>query len=328
MNEIDQILLNIDKDDDDKFFHGNESEAKRNDELSQLIESLDDKIARNETGQDGEPAETKEPVKPGPGHAEPHDTVPEAEEETDAKAYEAVAGVKFTLRGTKNWNRREPYIIAVDAAGYRNDLDSLQKSFFFVEAFSEQEAMKQRIKQEIVAFLRKPSGHVTEQYAGFIFKKISVAAGTLSENFKLDPESEKLFIYHIGPLTVYKYLKDDFYQNKYGYCYKYLPGNKAARFFPDEFIKTTVLKWFEENINTLNLPFDSIQRYEEMKKIASRKYYNDLRTFNTRLEQLNSKLGPEKSISRIKLFQIKGIQWFGHLNIEVYRRFIGGTIFM
>jgi hypothetical protein len=137
-----------------------------------------------------------------------------------------------------------------------------------------------------------------------------------------------LFRSHIGPLTVYKFFKDDFYQNKYGYCYKYLPGNKAARFFPDEFIKATVLKWFEENINTLRLPFDSIHKYEEMKKLATRKYYNDLRTFNTRLDQLNSKLGADKSISRIKLFQVKGIQWFGHLNLEVYRRFIGGTIFM
>lgn len=328
MNEIDQILLNIDKDDDDNFFHGNESENKRNDELSQLIESLDDKIAKNESIQEGEPPEVLDAEKSGHGSDAAHGAVSEAEQEAEVRANEAFAGGMFTLRGSKSWNRREPYIIAVDPDGYRNDLESLQKSFFFVEASSDHEAMKQKIKQEIVAFLRKPSGHITEQYTDFIFKKISVAAGTLSENFKLDPESEKLFIYHIGPLTVYKYLKDDFYQNKYGYCYKYLPGNKAARFFPDEFIKTTVLKWFEQNINILNLPFDSIQRYEEMKKIASRKYYNDLRTFNTRLDQLNSKLGAEKSISRMKLFQVKGIQWFGHLNIEVYRRFFGGTIFM
>lgn len=325
MNEIDQILLNIDKDDDDSFFHGNQSEAKRNDELSQLIESLDDKISRSETGNEGEPAEVRDA---GEGHDEAHGAVSEAEHDTEIKGYEPVPGGIFTLRGSKNWNRREPYIIAMDPDGYGNDLESLQKSFFFVEASSDQEALKQKIKQEIVAFLRKPSGHITEQYADFIFKKISVAAGALADNFKLDQEAEKLFIYHIGPLTVYKYLRDDFYLNKYGYCYKYLPGNKAARFFPDDFIKATVMKWFEENINTLNLPFDSIQKYEEMKKIAARKYYNDLRTFNTRLDQLNSKLGADKSISRMKLFQVKGFQWFGHLNIEVYRRFIGGTIFM
>ncbi len=328
MNEIDQILLNIDKDDDDHFFHGNQSEAKRDDELSQLIESLDDKLARSEPGNEGEPAEVREAGKPGEGHDEAHGSVSEAEQEAEIRASEPVPGGIFTLRGSKNWNRREPYIIAVDPDGYRNDLESLQKSFFFVEASSDQEAMKQKIKQEIVAFLRKPSGHITEHYADFIFKKISVAAAALAENFKLDQESERIFIYHIGPLTVYKYLKDDFNLNKYGYCYRYLPGNKAARFFPDDFIKATVMRWFEENINTLSLPFDSIQKYEEMKTIAARKYYNDLRTFNTRLDQLNSKLGADKSISRMKLFQVKGIPWFGHLNIEVYRRFMGGTIFM
>ncbi len=328
MNEIDQILSNIDKDDDEKFFQGQGADVKRNDEISKLIESLDTKDDKSENRQDGETAEIQEAVKTG---TDPEDTaVPAvgAEPGDGNKILETPAGGIFTLRGSKNWNRHEPYIMSVDPAGYRNDVESLQKSFFFVEDPADHDAIKQKIKQEIVAFLRKPSGNVTDRYSDFICKKISVMVRELSENFKLDQDVETLFIYHIGPLTVYRYLKDDFNHKKYGYCYKYLPGNKAARFFPDDFIKTTVLKWFEENINTLSLPFDSIQKYEEMKKIASRKYYNDLRTFNTRLDQLNTKLGAEKSISRIKLFQVKGNEWFGQLNLQVYRRFIGGTIFM
>ena len=328
MNEIDQILSNIDKDDDEKFFQGHEADVKRNDELSELIESLDAQDYKSENRQDGETAEIQEDVKIRSGHEDAPAPAAEAEPLESTGAVDTQAGGVFTLRGSKNWNRHEPYIISVDPVGYRNDVESLQKSFFFVEDPSDHDAIKQKIKQEIVAFLRKPSGNVTERYADFICKKISLMVRELSENFKLDQDVETLFVYHMGPLTVYRFLKDDFNQNKYGYCYKYLPGNKAARFFPDDFIKTTILKWFEENINTLSLPFDSIQKYEEMKKIASRKYYNDLRTFNTRLDQLNSKLGGEKSLSRIKLFHVKGIPWFGHLNLEVYRRFIGGTIFM
>ncbi len=328
MNEIDQILSNIDKDDDDKFFQEHGANAKRNDEISQLIESLDGQNDKSENSRDGEPAEINDAGKLETGHEEPHAAASEPEPEVDSRAFEPVAGGIFSLRGTKNWNKREPYIIPVDPEGYKNDFENLQKSFFFVEDTTYHDAIRQRIKEEIVAFLRKPSGHITDKYTDFIFKKISIAARDLSENFELDQETEKLFIYHLGPLTVYKYLKDDFYQNKYGYCYKYLPGNKAARFFPDDFIKITVLNWYEENINTLNLNFDSIQKFEEMKNIATKKYYNDLRIFNTRLDQLNSKLGADKSIHRVKLFQVKGNQWFGHLNLEVYRRFIGGTIFM
>jgi hypothetical protein len=169
---------------------------------------------------------------------------------------------------------------------------------------------------------------VTDRYQEFIYKNIITAEQEISHNFKLEGNHDKLFMYHIGPLTVYKYIKDKFNNNKYGYCYKYLPGNKAARFFPDEFIKEIVLKWFEQNINTLDLPFDSIQKYEEIKTIVLGKYHDDLRIFNARLEQLNAKLGLDKTISRVKLFQLKGDSWFGHLTLEIYRRFLGTSIFM
>ena len=327
MNDIDQILSNIDKD-DDNLFQGETPEGKHNEEISELIDSIESRSGRSEVSMEDDHAAYAESEKAGTGHEEPAPSGAGAAHDEGKPGTLDYGGGVFSLRGTKNWNRHEPYLIQVDAAAYRSDVESLQKSFFFVEDAADQEAMKQKIKQEIVAFLRKPTGHVTDQYADFICKKISLVIGELAENFKLDQETEKLFVYHLGPLTVYKYLKDDFYHNKYGYCYKYLPGNKAARFFPDEYIKATVLKWFEENINTLTLPFDSIQKYEEMKKIASRRYYHDLRTFNIRLDQLNAKLGAEKSISRIKLFQVKGNQWFGRMNLEVYRRFIGGTIFM
>ncbi len=327
MNEIDEILSNIDKDDDDKLFKPQVDEAKRNDEISELIDKLGVSIEQGEGSQESGATESAdaETVPDGEGEAP---SSPESERYERIRAAEADELGMFSMPGSKHWNRREPYIIPVNPDVHRTDLESLQKSFFFVEEPSEQEELRQRIKQEIVAFLRKPDGHITDPYADFICRKISLMVEHLSATFKMDRDTEKLFIYHIGPLTIYKYIKDDFYQNKYGYCYKYLPGNKAARFFPDEYIKTTVLKWFEENINTLNLPFDSIQKYEDMKKIAARRYYNDLRTFNTRLEQLNSKLGAERSISRTKLLQLKGPQWFGQLNLEIYKRFMGSAIFM
>jgi hypothetical protein len=207
-------------------------------------------------------------------------------------------------------------------------MESLHKSFYFVEEPADQGVIKLKIKQEIVTFMRRPAAHVTDRYQEFIYKNIIAAEQELLLNFKLEQNDDKLFMYHLGPLTVFKYIKDKFNNQKYGYCYKYLPGNKAARFFPDEFIKEIVLKWFEQNINMLDLSFDSIQKYEEIKNIVFDKYHHDLKIFNARLDQLNAKLGSEKNISRIKLFQLKGIQWFGHLTIDIYRRFLGASIFM
>jgi hypothetical protein len=328
MNEIDQILLNIDKVDDDKLFSETDRDKKKNDEITKLIDSLDGDIDEQSTPAAPHPktAAKQETAKDSTATVPP--PVPETEHhEADDAAAQGVPEI-FAIRGTKSWNRREPYLIRFNQDLLKNDMENLQKSFFFVDEPSDASSIKIKIKQEIVAYLRKPSAHVTERYQEFIYRTIITAEQELSRTFSLVKNNDKLFMYHIGPLTFYKYIKDKFNNNRYGYCYKYLPGNKASRFFPDEFIKEIVLKWFEQNINTLDLPFDSIQKYEEIKAIVLDKYHNDLRVFNARLEQLNSKLGSDKTISRVKLFQIKGAPWFGQLTIEVYRRFMGTAIFM
>jgi hypothetical protein len=327
MNEIDQILLNIDKVNDDKLFSESDRDKKKNDEISKLIDSLDEAL-EEKPAEKAPPPQTARPEKakePSPVAA-PAAPEPEAPPVDEASAA-AYAGI-FTVKGTKSWNMREPYLIRFSHELLKNDMENMQKSFFFVNEPSDADAIKIKIKQEIVTYLRKPAEHVTERYQGFIYGTIVTAEQELARTFNLDNKNEKLFMYHIGPLTLYKYIKDKFNTNRYGYCYKYLPGNKASRFFPDEFIKEIVLNWFDQNINTLDLPFDSIQKYEEIKTIVLDKYHDDLRIFNSRLEQLNAKLGPDKIISRVKLFQIKGASWFGQLTIEVYRRFMGGTVFM
>src|SRR4030042_6064893 len=328
MNEIDQILLNIDKIEDDKLFSEVDREKKKNDEITKLIDSLDKTSDKQPAADAPRPQKTAEPktakdstIHQAPAVSEPE---PRGAGEAAAQAYPE----SFTIKGTKSWNRREPYLIRFNPDALKNDMENLQKSFFFVDEPSDAGAIKIRIKQEIVTYLRKPTEHVTERYQEFTYRSIITAEQELSRTFSLGKDSEKLFMYHIGPLTVYKYIKDKFNNNRYGYCYKYLPGNKASRFFPDEFIKEIVLEWFEQNINTLDLHFDSIQKYEEIKTLVLDKYHKDLRIFNARLEQLNAKLGTDKNISRVKLFQIKGASWFGHLTIEVYRRFMGSTIFM
>lgn len=326
MNEIDQILANIDKESDDNLFPEPEPEAKKNDELGKLVDSLDATPSSDTDGDDAIHLTfdllTGALVSSAPDGAVSGD---HDEAQPSASRQDEVA---YTIRGTKSWNRREPYTIRVSKEGLRKDNESLQKSFMFVDAPLDHEALNHRIRQSIITFMRRPSAHIADQYADFIHKNIAAILQEITNNFKLDQRNERLFIYHIGPLTVHKLIRDTFSQKKYGYCYKHLPGNKASRFFPEEFIKDIVMKWFEENIHTLDLNFDSIQQYEDMKKIAARKYQNDLRTFNARLEQLNQKVGHDKTVSRHRLFQMKGADWFGRTALEVYRRFIGSTIFM
>ena len=49
--------------------------------------------------------------------------------------------------------------------------------------------------------------------------------------------------------------------------------------------------------------------------------------FNSRLNKVNAKVPPDRAISRERLFRLKGAEWFGTLNIEIFKRFIGRSIF-
>jgi hypothetical protein len=327
MNEIDQILSNIDKD-DEQLFSENPAENKKNDEILKIIDSLDAPQGESVAVKNDIPDEIPDVEYSIPASAvDTHERTAATPAKADDRPLVEELGI-FTVKGTKSWNRREPYIITLNADALNNDTDNMQKSFYFVEQPSDKAAIKIKIKQEIVTYLRRPNSHITDHYTEFIYKTIMNASQEMIKNFKLDDETHKLFSYHIGPLTMFKYIKEMFYHGKYGYCYKYMPGNKAAPFFPEEFIKEIILKWFEENINTSSIPFDSIQKYEDIKKVALKQYQNDMKIFNGRLEQLNSKLGPDKTISRQKLVQLKGYSWFGYLNIEIYRRFFGANVFM
>jgi hypothetical protein len=323
MNEIDQILSNIDRDDDDNLFPQSQSESPKNDEIANLIDSLDTSAA------DAEAQKQAPDPKMAPPEAQPEPSLPEPPEVPDAPETTVLKELGiFTLRGSKTWNRHEPYLIHIDRAALKADVESLRKSFYFVDEPADQAEIKLKLKQEIVAYLRRPNEHVSDRYREFIFRILTTAIQGLIGAFNLDGVNEKLFMFHIGPLTMFRYIRELFNHRKYGYCYKYLPGNKAVRFFPEEFIKESILVWFEQNINTLDLAFDSIQKLDEIKKLVLLKYHADLRLFNARLEQINTHAGHEKSISRHRLFYMKGLEWFGLANIEVYKRFIGTNIFM
>ncbi len=319
MNEIDEILANIDIDEKENPIQApvnstadavqgmvNEPPAVQSDDTVPEVEPVDSEISEEDlSGVDiNAPIEARQ--------------APLAE----------IPHVEHAVKGTKTWNTREPYVIKINIDSLRKDRSDLNQSFYFVEEPGKAENDKRRINQEIVKFLRRPEINIIEQYADFICRNIIIIVQNISKSFELGQDIENYFVYHIGPLTVYRILKDELINKKYGFCYKYMPGNKAVKYFPAEVIKETIMKWFADNINVLDMPFDSIQKLEEMRSIAQKKYQNDLRIFNTRLDQLHAKIGPNKTISRHKLLQFKGNQWFGFQNMEIYRRFLGSSIFI
>jgi len=129
-------------------------------------------------------------------------------------------------------------------------------------------------------------------------------------------------------VSMYKILLNSFKVYNYGSCYRYDNTKKGVRYFADEFIKNQVLNWYEENINTLELEFDSVSDFDNIKKLIVRHYKEEVKKFNQKYSEINARLSENnKTISMDKLLQMKAYDWIGVANIVVFNRFIAKTIF-
>ncbi len=232
----------------------------------------------------------------------------------------------FTLKGTKKWNTRDPYIITLADNKLKNEQQMLASTVYFNEEPEEQSEIKNKIKEGIKLLLRKSMHDFESAYSDFIFKMISFQNNEMNLYFDLK-DYETLFMYHLGPSNISKILISTYKEKKIGICYNHTMDKKIIKFIPEEFIKYTVLHWYEENINNADLAFDSVQQFDGIKTLVSEKYQKLVNAFNKKHYEINLKIGPQKSISREELIQAKGIKWFGIANIMVFKRFLTSTIF-
>lgn len=241
----------------------------------------------------------------------------------------AIPSVKFTARGTRTWNIREPYIINIIGDKLKENHDDLAESIYFVDSQENESSIQGKIK---IALLRNISGDMKElpsKYKEFIYRHIIKITEELVSKYGIKGERQKLFIYHTGVYTIYRMLTGNLQTLKIGYCYKRLPDNRVTKFFPLEYIKVSVLNWFEDNINIFNLPFDGIHEFNELKRLVTGNYYCELEKYNKKMDEtiLKLKLTADKKFNREEYLRNKLDEWFGPVNIIIYNRFIERTIF-
>lgn len=251
--------------------------------------------------------------------------------ETDfvEQEHEPVAPVEFTITGTRSWNTRVPYVIRIHPEKLEQDYTDLNNSFLFLDDSHEGSQLEGAIKIALLKFLKDKTQNIIKIYYNFLFKSIDFHVEEIGRFFGFDGDVLKLFIYHLGPFSVYRILINWFQLEKIGSCYKYLEKNKASKFIPYEFIKETVLYWFEENINKSELPFDNIQEFNEFRKTVSRKYYSEIDRITSVIDEVakKSNLDSRAVSHKLELFRSKWNQWFGIAHIVIYKRFIEKTIF-
>ena len=327
MDDFEELLINIDEDDG---------------EYKKLIdEEFDVDIAQEESEEDEQDNISTEDFSPETEVTSDSQTVNE-DQKSDShvkdeplhendKSAEKISPeddlLLFKIPGTKSFNTKEPYLIQINNEKLDEEKENLKLSFYFISKKETDDSLHRNIRDNLMRFIRKPNENIQNKYSEFIYKIISLEIEKIIKYFLIEDGQNKLFVYHLGPLVLYKIISKIFEKNNIGFCYKQIKVNKSSKFFPENFIIETVLKWYTENINVLKLPFDSIQHLEAIKSLSEKKYQRELRIFNQKLFTINQKVGSQKRISSEQLLLLKGEEWFGLSNIEVFKRFSDRTIF-
>lgn len=233
----------------------------------------------------------------------------------------------FTVKGSLAWNTREPYVMTVMSAEYERNIADLALTVLFIEDKDDYGQLAGSVKRAMIKYQREKNSGLMTRYEEYLFKKFTVISSAVAEFFGFD--DSKLLIYHMGPLTFWKTARTLFDKDQTAVCLKHLSANRISRFIPEEFIKVTVLKWYEANINIFDLPFDRIQDFNEIKKKISEKYESEkarnLKKVTIAAAQHFLKTG--KKISEFALLSSKASELFGAANIPVYQRFLDKSIF-
>jgi hypothetical protein len=251
----------------------------------------------------------------------------DAKESVQKKTDDHHANIPFTLRGTSVWNTREPYIIRIDAGKLVKDYSDLENSIYFNTDIPDPVTMSGFVKRAMILYMKNPAKHILKEYGEFVIRFISFKIDGLYDFFGFAGEIAQLFTYHLAPLTMYKIVSSHFQETGQGLCFKLLPGNKVARHVPVEFIKEKVLNWYENNINSLTLPYDRVSDYNEIKRTIQEKLVSEkIRCADkaaAAAERLRQQSG--KSIDPNIIIQKKAAELFGAAQIIVYNRFIERT---
>jgi len=231
------------------------------------------------------------------------------------------------IPGARSWNTRPPYVLTLTQSDLDADIAALETSFYVVQSQIPREQLSAELKRSLLKYLKKQISSIDNIYREIVNRAILLESEKLLGYFSIDPEKQKMFMYHLGITTVHSLVLWRFKNTGTGYCYRYGTDGKAIRFFPESFLKKVVVDWYQDNIYSLNLPFDSLQVYDSFKNLVSKRYIEEDREFRSRLDKINQKVDPSRRITADKLMKLKGGEWYDQACILSYRRFLGRTIF-
>ena len=228
---------------------------------------------------------------------------------------------KTQLLGSRDWNRTPHYSMQIPAAYVEQGLENF-KSAYQVNIDPQQ---SRGPLSAAAAVVRRGEGQkVLEKYLAMLVGNLDeCAAAIISQDFP-GLEKPEAFLYHCGPQILYNILVGHLRRLSVGEIFYVDPNGNPAQGMPDEIIRKTLIDWWNERFATLN-PEDAdsyltYSRAIEMVKKEYRALYEEGNQLRREEQPGASYVGFERWIKQNR------VRVFGARKIEIFRRFLAGTV--
>ncbi|MEM7180484.1 MAG: hypothetical protein AAF518_06205 [Spirochaetota bacterium] len=223
------------------------------------------------------------------------------------------------LIGTKEWNRKDCYILFVKNSVLKEEEKKFYSSSFVT--LKPNEALNINLA---AALVRQNNGYsFALKYNKMIQTLLEYAVDSLfSKDFVGICDDIRSFLYHIGPIVLNNIIQEDLLRRDFGHCY-YVEKNSVIKFFPENIIKKHIIDYWAETFH--GLKSSSVDSYINYSKGIqgvkdSYKHYFDKAAATRKRGH-----GDNKSIEEF-LLDNSG-RFFGYRRTQVFRRFIADSIF-
>lgn len=238
--------------------------------------------------------------------------------------------VPFTVKGSKPWNTHEPYILSIDENVLNIEKEDLEYMVYYTKKQVTDEQIKSELRRALLKLtIDKEQYDIVEDFIEFMNKKIVSILNEGFEYFEIFDNDQWLFYYHLGPHTLFRLLLADIQITGEGYCFSSRDGKKIKKLIPYEFLKTIVLEWCQNNVNNRDLPFDSVNALDLIRRQVSKKYFSEIDEFVAKIDAYLGTLNPEilKKLDRKLFIKQKASQVYNQKQILIFNRFVDKTIF-
>ncbi len=224
-----------------------------------------------------------------------------------------------TIKGTKEWNRNDAYILFVK----KEDLKEEEKKFYSSSFVILNPSDNNNINLA-AALVRKNMGHsAAPKYNKMLQTLLDFAVTNLfSKDFVDLCDDTYTFLYHIGPIVIYNIIQEDLVRRDFGYCH-YVDNNKIIKFLPDAIIKKHIIDfWADKFFDLKSAQVDAYINYSKGVSNIRESYKNFFENAaSTRKRITNDPMTTEE-------YMRENVgKFFGYRRAQVYRRFVPDNVF-